>query len=80
MTFQERFYLNFIKDSRWHYLTDGLLVTLEVTFFAVLIGIVIGVIGMIMAIINYPMYKSILASRKKKYGEEILKLSEKLMQ
>ncbi len=44
MTFQERFYLNFIKDSRWHYLTDGLLVTLEVTFFAVLIGIVIGVI------------------------------------
>jgi len=44
MTFKERFYLNFIKDSRWHYLTDGLLVTLEVTFFAVLIGILIGVI------------------------------------
>ena len=44
MTFQERFYLNFIKDARWHYLADGLLVTLEVTFFAVLIGIVLGVI------------------------------------
>ena len=44
MTFKERFFLNFIKDSRWHYLTDGLLVTLEVTFFAVLLGIVIGVI------------------------------------
>ena len=44
MTFQERFYLNFIKDARWHYLVDGLLVTLEVTFFAVLIGIVLGVI------------------------------------
>ena len=43
-------------------------------------GIIIGVIGMIMAIINYPIYKSILTSRKKKYGEEILKLSEKLMQ
>ncbi|MBO5082678.1 MAG: hypothetical protein J6C06_08740 [Lachnospiraceae bacterium] len=43
-------------------------------------SIVIGVIGMIMAIINYPMYKRILTSRKKKYGEEILKLSEKLMQ
>mgnify|MGYP003515087778 CR=1 FL=1 len=43
-------------------------------------GIIIGVIGMIIAIINYPMYKSILTSRKKKYGEEILKLSEKLMQ
>ena len=44
MTFQERFYLNFIKDARWHYLADGLRVTLEVTFFAVLIGIVLGVI------------------------------------
>lgn len=44
MTFKERFFLNFIKDSRWHYLTDGLVVTLEVTFFAVLLGIAIGVI------------------------------------
>ncbi|MBE5880001.1 MAG: dihydropteridine reductase [Lachnospiraceae bacterium] len=43
-------------------------------------GIIIGVIGMIMAIVNYPIYKGILSSRKKKYGEEILKLSEKLMQ
>ena len=42
-------------------------------------GIIIGIIGMIMAIINYPMYKGILSSRKKKYGEEVLKLSEKLM-
>ena len=44
MTFKERFFLNFIKDARWHYLTDGLIITLQVTFFAVLIGIVIGVI------------------------------------
>ncbi len=44
MTFSERFYLNFIKDNRWHYLTDGLLVTLEITFFSVLLGIAIGVI------------------------------------
>lgn len=42
-------------------------------------GIIIGIIGMIMAIVNYPMHKSILASRKKKYSGEILKLSEKLM-
>lgn len=42
-------------------------------------GIIIGIIGMIMAIINYPMYKGILSSRKKKYGDEVLKLSEKLM-
>ena len=42
-------------------------------------GIVIGVVGMLMAIINYPMYKRILGSRKKKYSAEILKLSEKIM-
>lgn len=39
---QDRFYLNFIKDSRWMYIVDGLKVTLLVTFFAVLIGIVLG--------------------------------------
>ena len=41
-SFQERFYLNFIKEDRWMYIVDGLKVTLLVTFFAVLIGIVIG--------------------------------------
>ncbi len=42
-------------------------------------GIVIGVIGMILALVNYPLYKSILGSRKKKYAAEILTLSEKIM-
>ena len=42
-------------------------------------GVIIGVVGMLMAIINYPMYKRILGSRKKKYAKEILTLSEKLM-
>lgn len=41
-------------------------------------GIVIGVVGIIMALINYPIYKGILGKRKKKYGVEILKLSEKI--
>lgn len=40
--FQERFYLNFIKDDRWMYMWDGLRVTLEVTLFATLLGILIG--------------------------------------
>ena len=39
---QERFYDNFIKDDRWEYILDGLTVTLQVTFFAVLVGIIIG--------------------------------------
>ncbi|MBE6577458.1 MAG: hypothetical protein E7653_04910 [Ruminococcaceae bacterium] len=46
---------------------------------AMIPGIVIGVVGMIMALVNYPMYKGILNSRKNKYGDKILKLSEKLM-
>ena len=40
--FQERFYLNFIKDDRWMYMWDGLKITLEVTLFATLLGIVLG--------------------------------------
>ena len=39
---QEKFINNFITDNRWKYIADGLCVTLEVTFFAVLIGIVLG--------------------------------------
>lgn len=42
-------------------------------------GIVIGVAGMLMAIINYPVYKRILTSRKEKYADQILALSDKLM-
>ena len=37
-------YLNFVKDDRYLYLTRGLAVTLEITFFALLIGIVLGFI------------------------------------
>ena len=42
-------------------------------------GIVIGVVGMVMAIVNNPMYKKILASRRKKYAAQIIALSDKLM-
>ena len=42
-------------------------------------GIVIGILGLLMALINYPIYKGILSARKKKYGPRILELSEKLM-
>lgn len=43
-------------------------------------GIVVGVVGMIMAIINFPIYKNILGSRKEKYAEQILALSDRLME
>ena len=42
-------------------------------------GIVIGVVGMVLAIINYPIYKGILSSRKKKYAERVLELSNKIL-
>ena len=43
------------------------------------LGIVIGVVGMLMAIATYPIYKNILALRKEKYSDRILELSEKIM-
>ena len=42
-------------------------------------GIIIGIVGMLMAIINYPIFKGILSSRKKKYTAEIMRLSDKIM-
>ncbi|HIQ96260.1 MAG TPA: amino acid ABC transporter permease [Candidatus Limivivens merdigallinarum] len=41
---KEQFYINFIEENRWHYLVDGLKVTLQVTFLAVIIGIVLGLL------------------------------------
>ena len=42
-------------------------------------GIAIGVAGLAMALLTYPIYKGILNSRKRKYGGEILRLSDKIM-
>ena len=41
---QSDFVLNFVDDNRWKYLTSGLANTLKITFFAVLIGIALGVV------------------------------------
>jgi len=43
------------------------------------VGIAAGVVGMGMAIVNYPIYKNILNSRREQYADEILALSEKIM-
>ncbi len=42
-------------------------------------GTVIGIIGMAMAIFNYPIYKKLLTSRKEKYADEIIALSDRIM-
>ena len=37
-------YLNFIAEERWHYLTSGLINTLVITFFALLLGTLLGAV------------------------------------
>ena len=44
-----------------------------------LIGTVAGVIGLLISLINYPIHKAILDSRKEKYKGEILTLSDKII-
>lgn len=52
----------------WIGLTDGLVP-----------GIIIGVAGLAMAVLIWPIRKGILAARKRKYGPKILELSDKLL-
>lgn len=42
-------------------------------------GIIIGSIGLIIAIVNYPIYSALLAARREKYASEIIRLSESIM-
>ena len=42
-------------------------------------GIALGTVGLIMALLTYPMYKGILNGRKEKYGAKILEISDKIM-
>ena len=39
MNFREEFYLNFIEDDRWRYITRGLGTTFTITFFAVILAV-----------------------------------------
>ena len=40
-------------------------------------GILVGILGLVMALTTYPIYKRILDSRRKKYASQILELSDK---
>lgn len=39
-------------------------------------GLVLGITGMLMSICNYPLYKRLLASRRKAYAPQIIALSD----
>lgn len=43
------------------------------------LGIVVGVVGIIMVCMNYPMYQKILKGRRTKYSEQIVELSNELL-
>ena len=45
------FQQNFLDESRWHYLTNGLKTTLIITFFAVILGFVV---CLVVSLMNLP--------------------------
>lgn len=46
------------------------------TFFV--IGIIVGVIGIAMALVNYPIHRCVLTRGKEKYAEDILRLANEI--
>ncbi len=42
-------------------------------------GIGIGLVGMLMALIDYPIYKNVLLARKRKYANQVISLTERIM-
>lgn len=66
---KSQFVLNFISDERWKYLLNGLGVTLEITLFALLLGISIGVV---IAIIRST-YDNTIETMRPGFGHVILK-------
>lgn len=63
--------MNVIEPGTYAFITIG-----ENTM---LLGIIIGLIGIAMVSVNYPIYKSILGSRRKKYADKIVALSDEIM-
>ncbi|MBR6779052.1 MAG: dihydropteridine reductase [Clostridia bacterium] len=60
-------------------LGTGMCLAMKVIGNIMAVGIVIGVLGIAMVSLTYPIYKKILKSRKAKYSKEILELSEKII-
>ena len=43
-------------------------------------GVIVGIVGMVMVIVNYPIYKRILSARREKYADKIIALSNNIME
>ncbi len=57
----------------------GMCLAMKVLFDMMVIGILIGSLGIALCLLTYPLYKKILNSRKDKYGNRILELSDELL-
>ena len=58
----------------------GMSVAMEVIFADLMwMGIIIGVIGLFISLINYPIYKKLINNGKRKYSNQILELSKTLL-
>ncbi len=45
---------------------------------SMIVGCIIGVIGIVMCLVNYPIYKKLMQSRKNKYAFEITELAKEI--
>ena len=57
----------------------GMCLAMEVIGNSMIAGVVIGVIGIVMVVANYPMYHKILNRRKTKYSSQIIAKSDELL-
>jgi len=60
-------------------LGTGMCLAMKVIGDLMALGIVIGILGIALISVNYPIYKAILRSRKAKYSKEIIELSEQIL-
>jgi glycogen synthase len=60
-------------------LGTGMCLAMEVIGDLMALGIVVGVVGIGLVSLTYPIYKKILKSRKKKYAKQIVGLSDRLL-
>ena len=71
---KDDFVLNFISDNRWKFITSGLKNTLVITFFAVLIGVAL---GMIVAVVRSS-YDKNYAEMHKGFNRFLLKIANSI--
>ena len=60
-------------------LGTGMCFAMKVIGDSMAMGIVIGLIGILMVCVNYPIYKIILTARRKKHADEIIILSDRIL-